>query len=265
MPAPIKLVAKRALGALYSLRPRPPQRRIVLLYHALGDGPLALDQASFQRQMRWLSSAAEIMPLADMLAGGGTRPLQAAITFDDGYASLHSVALPVLQGIGATATAFLNTGWIGTEARRASDPARGHYPQEQFLLWREVAELAAAGWAIASHGADHLDLTIQPDDIVRQQLRASRAHIETVLGACAPVFSYTWGRHTPRLRRLVAEAGHTHGLAAVHGALGRKSDRMALPRINIAADYSLDDFKAVVRGDWDYLGWLQSARMTAVM
>jgi peptidoglycan/xylan/chitin deacetylase (PgdA/CDA1 family) len=209
--------------------------------------------------LEWLASAAEIVSLSALLAGKGTAPLQAAITFDDGYASLHGAALPILRGAGGP-SAFLNTGSIGVIDRKVSDPALGHYPDETFLLWHEVEDLAAAGWEIGSHGVDHLDLTIQPDSIVRTQLNASRARIGEVLSSCSPIFSYTWGRHTSHLRRLVAECGYRGAVAGVHGAVNKSSDPMAIPRIDIARGYTLDDFKAIVRGDWDYLGWLQQAR-----
>lgn len=256
-----KLVAKRALGALYSLFPRPLRRRIVLLYHSIGEGPLALPETVFRAQMAWLTSAAAVVPLGHLISHDGAAPaLQAAITFDDGYASLYSKALPVLREFGATATVFLNTGWIADRERKTSDSAAGHYPQEQFLTWSEVEYLTDAGWEIGSHGVDHLDLTVEPDDTVRVQLVASRAAIFDRIGRCSPVFSYTWGRHTPHLRRLVAEAGYTHAVAGVHGAFTDEADHFAKPRIDIARSYTLDDFKAIVRGDWDYLGWIQRAR-----
>lgn len=258
-----KVLAKRALGALYSLRSPSSQRRIVLLYHALGDGPLALNEDAFRKQMEWLASAAEILPLGALLAARGRSPLQVAITFDDGYASVHAAALPLLRDVGAVATVFLNTGWVGVRERKRSDSAQGHYPNDAFLLWHEVEDLAAAGWEVGSHGVDHLDLTQWPDAIVRAQLNDSRARIRDVLDVCSPVFSYTWGRNTPHLRRLVAECGYTHALGGVHGAVSEASDPMALPRIDIARPYSMDDFKAIVRGDWDYLAWLQQARSFA--
>lgn len=252
-----KFAAKRALGTLYALRPRSPHRKIVLLYHSIGHSPLALEEAAFRRQIEWLSSAMKIVPLTRLLGSSEAAPFQAAITFDDGYASLYAAALPILRELGATAAAFLNTGWIANESRRQSDAAAGHHPGEEFLLWREVEELAAAGWEVGSHGVDHLDLTVQPFDIARFQLRASRARIDQMLGACSPVFSYTWGRHTERLRQLVAEASYTHAVGGVYGALTDKTDPLAIPRLHIAKGYNLNDFKAVVRGDWDYLGWMQ--------
>lgn len=259
-----KVLAKRALGALYSLRSPSSQRRIVLLYHSLGDGPLALNDDTFRKQMEWLASVAEIVPLGALLAARSRSPLQVAITFDDGYASVHAAALPLLRDAGGMAAVFLNTAWIGVRERKRSVSAQGHYPNDSFLLWREVEGLAAAGWEVGSHGVDHLDLTRQPDAIVRAQLNESRARIRDVLDVCSPVFAYTWGHNTRHLRRLVAECRYTYALGGVHGAVSETSNPMALPRIDIARTYSMDDFKAIVRGDWDYLAWLQQARSFAM-
>lgn len=251
---------KRALGAVAGLRPRPEQRRLILLYHSIGDSPLALEPAGFRQQMQWLSTHAVMMPLRQLLLNPSSAPVQAAITFDDGYSSLHSAALPILTDAGVVASAFLNTGWIETDTRRPSDAAQGHYPQEQFLLWREVEALAASGWDIGSHGIDHLDLTRQPDDVVDRELRLSRRHIEQAALVCSTIFSYTWGRHNMHLRSMVKAAGYTHALAGIHGPVSESDDPFAVPRINIDRHCTLDDFKAIVRGDWDYLGWLQRAK-----
>lgn len=263
MTARTRLALKRALGAASRLYTRSGRRRIILLYHSIGDSPLAVSLAAFRAQIEWRSGHAEVVPLQELLTGAAAAPLQVAITFDDGYASLHGAALPLLKEHGAVASAFLNTGWIGTDARRFSDPASGHYPQEQFLLWHEVEALAGAGWAIGSHGVDHLDLAAAPDGVITRELTLSRRHIEQAVGRCSPVYSYTWGHHSAHLRRLVAAAGYSHALAGIHRPLADDDDAFALPRLNIERDYTLDDFKAIVRGDWDYLGWIQSAKAAA--
>jgi len=256
-----KIAAKRSLALLFSLLTAPHARDVVLLYHSIGDGPLALPQRAFADQMDWLHATGTVVPLMDLLATDARQRSRVAITFDDGYRSLHRFAMPVLAGSPAMPAAFLTTGWIGVVDRRASAREHGHYPGEQFLLWREVEELAAAGWAIGPHGVEHLDLIVQPDDCIDVELKRSRSAIETTLGVCLPVFAYPWGHHSARLRRRVAEAGYSHALAGAHGPVTARSDRFAIPRIDVARKYSLDDFKAIVRGDWDYLGWYQRARL----
>lgn len=258
-----RLTLKRKLGAAWRLYPRAARRRVILLYHSIGDSPLAVSLATFRAQIEWLSAHGEIVPLQKLLAGTSAAPLQVAITFDDGYASLYSAALPLLKEHGAVASVFLNTGWIGADTRRFSDPALGHYPREQFLVWHEVAALASASWEIGSHGVDHLNLIAESDAVVARELEMSRRHIENAVARCSPVFSYTWGRHSAHLRRLVAAAGYNHAVAGVHRPLGARDNAFALPRLNIERDYTPDDFKAIVRGDWDYLGWVQGGRAAA--
>jgi peptidoglycan/xylan/chitin deacetylase (PgdA/CDA1 family) len=198
--------------------------------------------------------------LDKLLGGPSSEPVQVAITFDDGYASIHESALPILQTHGASATVFLNTAMIGTDARRHSDPTLGHYPEERFLLWREVKELAGLGWIIGSHGVDHLDLTRVSDAIARDQLLQSRSAIESILRAPCFWFSYTWGRHTSHLRSLVAGAGYRYAVAAEHWPVPVHCDPLAMPRIDIANQYTFEDFKACVLGDWDYMRWVQRTR-----
>jgi peptidoglycan/xylan/chitin deacetylase (PgdA/CDA1 family) len=58
----------------------------------------------------------------------------AAVTFDDGYADLHGVALPILSELRIPATAFVVTGYVGSERRLPHD-----------RIYAALAELAARG------------------------------------------------------------------------------------------------------------------------
>lgn len=251
---------KRLIGHAAGLRPRGRSRRVVLLYHSVGDTPWGLPAERFQDQVRWLAEHAALRSVGDLLGGESDAGLQVAITFDDGYSSLRDVALPILEEVGAKPCVYLNTGCIEAGGRRPSDARLGHYPDERFLSWADVEALVGAGWTIGSHGVDHLDLTLQPEAVARSQLADSKAAIEAGLGGRCEHFAYTWGRSTPRLRELTGEAGYRYAASGRHGPVAAGFDPLAVPRINVARDYSLADFKAVVRGDWDYLGRIQALR-----
>lgn len=255
-----RMALKRAFGAIARLGVRADRRRAILLYHSIGESPFALPETQFRDQVAWLAEHTRILPLCDVLAGASEAPLQVAITFDDGYSSVYSAAYPVLRQHGAVASVFLNTGWIAMQERKASNAALGHCPKEHFLLWREVEALAEAGWEIGSHGIEHFDLTREPDSVVQRELKESRRQIESRIGCVSPVFSYTWGRNTKRLRRSVETAGYTYALAGIHAPLSDSDDRFAVPRMNIDRLCVLADFAAIVHGDWDYLGWIQRGR-----
>jgi peptidoglycan/xylan/chitin deacetylase (PgdA/CDA1 family) len=231
-----------------------------LLYHAVGEGAWAINTREFARHMEFIARETRALSLVQALGTQVDRPLEVVVTFDDGYASVFTQAFPILKSLGLTASMFLNTSPIGVKERTRSDPREGHYPEEEFLLWSEVDALVDSGWVIGSHGEHHLDHSREPDTVVRRELRESKKRIEEVLPGSCLYFAYTWGRHTHRLRRLIAEAGYHWGLSGDHRAVRSSDDPFAIPRINIDHTYTLDDLKAVLRGDWDYLRFLQAWR-----
>ena len=206
--------------------------------------------------------ARETAPLSLVQALGtrAERTLEVALTFDDGYACVRDHAFPILKSSGLTATVFLNTSHIGTTNRSRSEPASGHYPGQEFMSWQDVDALLDRGWVIGSHGARHLDLIQEEDDVVRHELLSSKHDIERVAPGPCLYFAYANGRSTRRIRRLVAEAGYKWGLSTIHGAVRPSDDNFAVPRINIDASYSIDDFRAILKGDWDYLRFIQTFR-----
>lgn len=255
-----KVTCKRWLGRLCRLVPRSRNRRLVLIYHAVGSGALALPTHRFREQVSWLAQNARVIAIDELLKCGDAVGLQVALTFDDGYASLFRNVAPILQTEGMVATVYPNTSCLGDIQRVASDESKGHYPSEEFLVWNEVKALRDVGWTIGSHGVDHVDLTSLPVREIHRQVTDSKQAIAKRLGVDCEHFAYTWGRHNEQVRAVVVDAGYRSAVAGTHGAVRCESDRYALPRIDIRRDYTLNDFIAVVRGEWDYLGWVQKAR-----
>jgi peptidoglycan/xylan/chitin deacetylase (PgdA/CDA1 family) len=95
-------------------------RLSILIFHRVLSRPDELlpdipDAAAFDRTVTWLTSWFNIIPLdraAALLAASALPERAAAITFDDGYADNHDVALPVLRRHGACATFFIATGYL---------------------------------------------------------------------------------------------------------------------------------------------------------
>lgn len=69
----------------------------------------------FDQICAWLKQWFEVLPLdqaGQMLAEGRLPARACCITFDDGYADNHQVAMPILQKHGLTATFFIATGFL---------------------------------------------------------------------------------------------------------------------------------------------------------
>ena len=95
-------------------------RLSVLAFHRVAPGPDPLypevmDAERFTQICQWAASLFTVMPLDRAVSAlrEGTLPERAlAITFDDGYADNHPVALPILQRLGLPATFFIATGFV---------------------------------------------------------------------------------------------------------------------------------------------------------
>jgi peptidoglycan/xylan/chitin deacetylase (PgdA/CDA1 family) len=94
-------------------------RLAILTYHRVLARPDPLldevDREAFERQVEFLTSEFNVVPLGKALAAldRGTLPARAvSITFDDGYANNEEVALPILVRHRIPATFFIATGFL---------------------------------------------------------------------------------------------------------------------------------------------------------
>lgn len=95
-------------------------RLSVLIFHRVLRQPDPLfpdevDAARFTQLCRWARQWFQVLPLGLAIAQlrqGSLPPRALAITFDDGYADNHDLALPILQAQGLTATFFIATGFL---------------------------------------------------------------------------------------------------------------------------------------------------------
>lgn len=95
-------------------------RLSILIFHRVLPAPDVMlggevDRARFESICSWLADWANVLPLDEAVQRWRTRslpPRALSITFDDGYADNHDVALPVLRRFGLTATFFVATGFL---------------------------------------------------------------------------------------------------------------------------------------------------------
>lgn len=95
-------------------------RALILMYHGLTEDETITDwtqvrAADFARQMQYMKDHFEMVTLADivgMLESGKIIPHAATVTFDDGYRSNETLALPILKAMNIPATIFITSGFI---------------------------------------------------------------------------------------------------------------------------------------------------------
>lgn len=129
----------------------------------------AIDDRTLVEVFAWLQYSGyhpvSLQQIIDARAGGRPLPVRPVLlTFDDGYRSAYTKVFPLLKRYGYPALFALVTSWLevpeGQPVHWGDKPA----PRENFLLWREAAEMARSGLAeFASHSdAMHMGIQANP-------------------------------------------------------------------------------------------------------
>jgi peptidoglycan/xylan/chitin deacetylase (PgdA/CDA1 family) len=199
--------------------------RAVLTFHRIDDGAGALSYPR-QRFGALLEALADgdipVVDLATLLDPETTRGL--AITFDDGHASVHDVALPMLARHGFPAHLFLCTGWLDGEVTL---PAQ----RNEALTWDSVGRLHEGGVAIESHTRGHQDLRTQSDAAIDAECAAADERIERRVGRRPRYFAYPFGYHDARVVRRIG-ARYAAAFTTQLRTLSARDVAARLPRLD---------------------------------
>jgi len=176
-----------------------------------------------------LAEGVRLVPLDEILHPAPDGPPRAALTFDDGFRSVHSRALPVLAELGAPATVYVVSGWVGRDNRW---PGQGKVPRFELMSWSELAELRDAGFAIGCHTANHVRLDRLAEAEWRCELEDSRAALADELGTEVRHFAYPCGIYDGRALQRVSELYDT-AVTTEMRFLPEPREAHRLPRIDV--------------------------------
>ena len=210
-----------------------PRRPLVLTYHAIGDVPLTRDwyrlfvtpddiRRHVGRLRTWGYSIVTFGTLAAAVRDGDARGL-AALTFDDGFADNATVLPGLLHELGAVATTFVISGWLGDVHPDA--------PWARIATADQVRAMHDAGIEIGAHTVSHVDLTKLDDAAAFDQLATSKRQLEEIVDAPVEVAADPFGS----TNETVADACRAAGFVAACGTRGRGSwaEPLNLPRQDI--------------------------------
>jgi peptidoglycan/xylan/chitin deacetylase (PgdA/CDA1 family) len=207
--------------------PLPP---LALAYHGVAEVPLGRDPdalfvapAELRRQIarlrEWGYRLVSFGELAEEVAGGGG-PGCASLTFDDGLVDNLETLAPLLAEVGAPATVFVVSGWLGRPHPAAS--------WTRIVTAEEVRALRATGIEIGAHSMTHPDLSAVGYEQARVELSACKRQLEEVLDEPVEVVAYPFGRADEETARACRDVGFR--AACLANGRGDWGDPYLLPR-----------------------------------
>jgi|GEM_PF-374156 len=178
----------------------------------------SVSPALFQSQMKYLKNAGyRTISWDDYLAGKKTAK-SIIITFDDGDEDAYTQAYPVLQNFGFQGVFYVIAGFIN---------------QPDYLTADQIKEMSNNGMTIGSHTLDHCDLTKIDQSAVPNELSASKAAIENVIGKPVTNFCYPFGGYNKVIISMVEQAGYLTATSTREAGPGAFQNNLAIPRVTV--------------------------------
>jgi peptidoglycan/xylan/chitin deacetylase (PgdA/CDA1 family) len=208
----------------------------ILMYHVIASAfptspfpGLYVPPAEFAAQMRALARAGYHAVTLDQVAsawrGAGSLPTRpVVISFDNGYRSQYTRALPVLRRLH----------WVGDENLQLS----GLPPRQGGLSSTQIRGLIAAGWELDSQGWNHADLIQLDTPRLHFQITVARGILRRRYGVRADWFCYPSGRYDAKVVAEVKAAGYVGATTVSPGWARRSDDPFRLPRLRVLAGTS---------------------------
>jgi peptidoglycan/xylan/chitin deacetylase (PgdA/CDA1 family) len=235
----------------------------ILMYHAIqeapsGGGPYYETSTSpevFARHMKFLSDHGYTTITLQQAIPALNQPLvgkrPVVLTFDDGFRSVYTIALPVMSAYGFTATVFLISG--------STSDQRAQFLGIDCLTWSEAREMQEHGMSIGSHTVTHPVLATMSRSAIDEELSSSKQTIEDRLGMRVTSFSYPYAfpqadsQLVSYLAQTLALCGYQSGVSTIIGTAGPADHRYFLPRIPVNTWDDLSLFQAKLEGGYDWL------------
>ncbi len=198
------------------INPPPPGAKFPGLYVPAGE---------FAAQMQALKSAGWHAVTLDQVEAYWTRgvPLgpgkPIVLTFDNGYQSQYTNALPVLKRMG----------WVADENIQLT----GLPPSQGGLTDDQVKGLVAAGWELDTQGMSHADLITLGASQLHYEVATARQMLKQRYGVAVNWFCYPSGHYNADVISEVKAAGYVGSTTVSPGWASPSQDPYRLPRLRV--------------------------------
>jgi peptidoglycan/xylan/chitin deacetylase (PgdA/CDA1 family) len=219
----------------------------ILMYHVIAAPPagapfpgLYVTPTEFAAQMQALKSAGWHAVTLDQVENywrkgaslGAGKPI--VLSFDNGYQSQYTQALPVLRRLG----------WVGDENIQLS----GLPPSQGGLSQPQIRGLLSAGWELDTQGFSHADLIVLDSNQLHYQVAVARTVLQRRYHIPVNWFCYPSGHYDATVIAAVQAAGYTGSTTVVPGWAHRHDDAYRLHRLRVLGGTTPATLLALIAG-----------------
>lgn len=201
------------------------------MYHVINPPPagakfpgLYVSRSELEAQVKALAGAGFQAVTMDRMeaswkGGPGLPAKPIVLSFDNGYQSQYTNALPVLHSVG----------WVGVENIQLT----GLPPSQGGMTQAQIHGLVSAGWELDTQGFSHADLiTLDPSEL-RYQVAVARREVQGRYGVPVNWFCYPSGHYDATVIAEVKAAGYVGSTTVVPGWATHTDDPYRLPRLRV--------------------------------
>ena len=210
------------------------------------------ERTGFERQLRFLHQYGEFISLDDAVSLLESTDIidgrYFCVTFDDGFKSCLTGALPTLNEMEIPATFFVVTSLVG-QSLMPNDPIarsvfgfKGETTNLEFLSWQDCQIMVEAGMTIGSHTRTHPRLTNLSAQNVTNEMVKSKEEIEININQtchhfCAPYGVAGNDFNPERDPELAQQVGYRSFLTGHRGGMRQGDNPMAIQRDQLMANW----------------------------
>jgi peptidoglycan/xylan/chitin deacetylase (PgdA/CDA1 family) len=219
----------------------------ILMYHVIAAAPagapfpgLYVPPEEFAEQMQALKGAGWHAVTLDQVESYWTRgvPLGAGkpivLSFDNGYNSQYTQALPVLRRLG----------WVGVENLQLS----GLPPSQGGLGPGQIQGLLSAGWELDTQGFSHADLVALDPEELHYQVAVARSVLRRRYHVPVNWFCYPSGHYDASVIAAVRAAGYKGSTTVIPGWARPREDLYRLHRLRVLGGSSGGELLSLLSG-----------------
>lgn len=192
---------------------------------------------NFEEQMQYLhlNSFKTVIPEDIIRLSENNDVKWIMITFDDGYETDYTSALPILRKYGFKGVSFVTTGFLG---------------KNSYMKWEQVQKLKEEGFSIQSHTDTHQLLKAAHEQNIENELLISKKSIEERLKTKVISLSLPGGSYSEKVKNIALKQEYFYifnSRPSVNIINNGTAD--ILYRVPITGNTTLNKFKNIVNLD----------------